>query len=266
MNNSVRLPQWLDNYIFGELGAKYCPRHSDMTNIDDDREKTLNYLGTYFPRSYAEAYCIFGDFFGMQKPSLLMKEEVCIFDFGCGTGGEIVGLMDQLAHHSQTLKRVKIYAFDGNQKALRMCEDIVGRMVGRITVEMKPIPVMIEDFYDMSVLEKVIGGRLDIFISFKAICEFVSKERFERGNAYSHVLKTFLPKLSEDGIMLIDDVTTYSDVSKEWLPKMMDTAVLSQPCHLFHRNVGYNQPIYVSHSHKSDDVSKVAWRLITYKN
>lgn len=149
--------------------------------------------------------------------------------------------------------------------ALRICEDIIGKMDSRIIMELKPIPVKIDDFYDMSVLDNVIGGRFDFFISFKAICEFVSKERFEKENAYSHVMKIFLPKLSENGIMLIEDVTTYSDVSKEWLPKMMDAAVMSQPCHLLHRNEGYNQPIYVSHSHKTNDVSKVAWRIITDK-
>ena len=58
MTNNILLPQWLDNLIFNELNAKYCPSFSTMTNIDDDKEKTLNYLGTYFPRSYAESYTI----------------------------------------------------------------------------------------------------------------------------------------------------------------------------------------------------------------
>lgn len=59
----MKLPEWLDNLIFNELKVQYCPRNSDMTNIDDDKAKTLNYLGTYFPRSYAESYCIFSEYF-----------------------------------------------------------------------------------------------------------------------------------------------------------------------------------------------------------
>lgn len=62
MVSSIKLPQWLDNLIFDELGAKYCRANADMTVIDWDKNDVLNYLGTYFPRSYAESYCIFSDF------------------------------------------------------------------------------------------------------------------------------------------------------------------------------------------------------------
>lgn len=53
MVKSVRLPLWLDDMIFKQLGAKYCRSNSDMTVIDWDKNDVLNYLGTYFPHSYA---------------------------------------------------------------------------------------------------------------------------------------------------------------------------------------------------------------------
>ena len=31
MNTHVNLPKWLDDLIFGKLGAKYCPSNSDMS-------------------------------------------------------------------------------------------------------------------------------------------------------------------------------------------------------------------------------------------
>ena len=46
---NVNLPQWLDEYIFGDLKANYCCSNSDMTVIDWNRSNVLNYLGTYFP-------------------------------------------------------------------------------------------------------------------------------------------------------------------------------------------------------------------------
>lgn len=91
--NSITLPKWLDDYIFKELGAKYCRSNSDMTVIDWDKKDVLNYLGTYFPRSYAEVYCIFNNYFERDENIFSNKEEISIFDFGCGTGGEIVGLI-----------------------------------------------------------------------------------------------------------------------------------------------------------------------------
>ena len=93
MITNVVLPQWLDDLIFNELDAKYCRSNSDMTVIDWDRNDVLNYLGTYFPRSFAESYCIFQEYFARFTPQVLQKEELKIFDFGCGTGGEIVSVL-----------------------------------------------------------------------------------------------------------------------------------------------------------------------------
>ena len=238
-----------------------------MTVIDWDKSDMLNYLGTYFPRSYAESSCIFNDFFVQQNPKLLSKDEISIFDFGCGTGGEIVGLIEQIVLSNCAIRKIKVHAFDGNHDALRLCESVIRELNQHIDVSVAfaPIPLKIDDFYDMSILDFVLNKKFDIIISFKAICEFITKERFEETNAYEHVLNTFLPKLNEEGLILLVDVTTYSDVSNEWLPKMMDKSIPIQQCNLVHRNEGYNQAIYVSHSHQKNDLSKVAWRMITLK-
>ena len=74
------------------MGAKYCCSNADMTVIDWDKSDILNYLGTYFPRSFAEAYCIFTSYFELEKNTWSRKNQISVFDFGCGTGGEIVGL------------------------------------------------------------------------------------------------------------------------------------------------------------------------------
>ena len=121
MQNSVTLPQWLDHLIFEELGAKYCRSNADMTVIDWDKNDVLNYLGTYFPRSYAESYCIFSNLFQTQPNLFSQKEDLSIFDFGCGTGGEIIGLLDAITNDIPTIKRVNVKAFDGNRHALRLC-------------------------------------------------------------------------------------------------------------------------------------------------
>lgn len=236
-----------------------------MTVIDWDKSDMLTYLGTYFPRSYAEAYCIFGDYFIKSKPQLLEKDRISIFDFGCGTGGELVGLIIQIKQHNKKLKEIKVYGMDGNHHALRLCEPVLKTVSSHLGINIlfTPIPVTIDDFYDLSILDCVLHDKYDIIVTFKAICEFVSKKRFEKENAYSHIIKTLLPKLTQDGLMLIVDISSYSDVTNEWLPKMMEAGILSQPCIKLHNNEGYNQPIYVTHRHQNNDVSKVVWRMIT---
>ena len=118
MERSVTLPSWLDHLIFDEMGARYCRSNSDMTVIDWDKSEVLNYLGTYFPRSYAEAYCIFSNALSEELISI-DKHSVSIFDFGCGTGGEIFGLATAISEYSLDAI-INVHALDGNLHALRL--------------------------------------------------------------------------------------------------------------------------------------------------
>lgn len=266
MDTSVYLPQWLDDLIFKELGAKYCPQYSNMTNIDDDKEKTLNYLGTYFPRSYAESYCIFSEYFKEHISEYVANEELSIFDFGSGTGGEIIGLLTVMEELLPNLKKVRIVALDGNQDALLLYEDILAAYQHKSKIQINNSPAHIHiNIYKLEVLNDIMQENFDIIMSFKAICEFVTKKQFEEKNAYEHITKFLLPKLNNSGIMLFVDVTTYNNTSQEWLPIMMDRGIGLVNCSVIGRNKDYNQTFITSHSHKSSDKSKVAWRMITNK-
>lgn len=271
MNNMIQqmqLPAWLDNLIFRELEANYQPQYSNLTNIDDNHEKALNYLGTYFPRSYAESYCIFTAYFQQHKALFADREELSIFDFGCGTGGEIIGLLTVLNERFPNLKQVRIVPLDGNQYALRLYEKVIAELRKKVGFHIvnNVAPICIDDFYDLHILEDVLNKQFDIIISFKAICEFVTKDQFEQQNAYEHIAKSLLPKLADDGLMLLVDVTTYNEKSQQWLPNMMDQGIKAADCNIVARNEGYNQAINICHSHKQNDVSKVAWRMITSKD
>ena len=258
------LPTWLDDYIFKELKANYCPSYSDMTNIDDDKAKTLNYLGTYFPRSYAEAYSIFSEYFQNNKSDFNQKEELSIFDFGSGTGGEIIGLLTVLNEQFPNLKKVRVVALDGNLYALQLYEKVLNELYKniKIQVENNSAQIYIEDFYDLDILNIVMKNQFDIIISFKAICEFVTKDQFEKQNAYEYISKFLIPKLNGKGILLLEDVTTYNNTSQEWLPKMLDKGLIASKCKVVARNEGYNQLYIITHSRKKNDLSKVAWRMI----
>lgn len=263
--NFMKLPQWLDDYIFNELGARYQPSYADMTNIHDDKEKTLNYLGTYFPRSYVESYCIFNDYFVDNRSGWENRKHISIFDFGCGTGGEIIGLLTALSEKFPKLEKVRVVGLDGNGYALSIFKKVFEEFKNHthFQLESHSDELTIDDFYDLHILENVLNKKFDIIISFKAICEFVTKDQFEQQNAYEHIAKFLLPQLNENGILLLEDVTTYNHTSQEWLPKMMEKGLQSADCNIILQNEGYNQTYMVSHSHKSCDVSKVAWRLIT---
>lgn len=267
VDKKVLLPEWLDKYIFEDLHARYCRKYKDLVVLDWDRENILNYLGTYFPRSYAESYCIFSTYLSKTHEEYKLLDSLSIFDFGCGTGGEIIGLLIAIKQYLPHIKSIDLKAFDGNAYSLRILEKILQKFQSHINLEIASHidSITIDDFYDMSVVANVITQHFDFIISFKAICEFVSKQQFSNKNPYMYMLNTFISKLSEVGIVCISDVTTYNDVSNEWLPRMLDKASNSCNVKIVGTNVGFNESYYVSHSKKTNDLSKIAWRIYKSK-
>lgn len=261
---NIVLPKWLDDLVFIKLGAKYSRANQDMLVIDWNKQKILNYLGTYFPRSFAESYCIYSRYFRMHQLNYVSKDELSIFDFGCGTGGELIGLLLAIKENCSNITKVNIRALDGNVHALRILESVLNRTQEVLEIEIKHhiMPLIIDDFYDLSVVKSVLDCRFDIFVTFKAICEFVTKQQFEENNPYSHIINTFRDKVNDDGIMCLADVTSYNDVSQDWLPKMLDRGVADCGMNVLMQNDGYNETYRVSHSQHKSDISKIAWRII----
>ena len=263
---AIDLPQYLDSYIYKVCKANYCPSYSDMMNIRDDRARTLTYLGTYFPRSFAESYYIFSNLIKKTPSFFVSKEELTILDFCCGTGGEIIGMLTAFNESIPTLKRLNIVLLDGNKHALKICEKVLREFKDKynptFSIKHKVSQITIDDIYDMKVTCSILEESYDIILTFKALCEFVTGQQFDDKNPYMHFADVFLPKLNENGLLIIEDITTKNDVSQEWLPKMMDTGLKKNSLSIIDRNDDFNQTIYVSHSEKKNDASKVAWRII----
>lgn len=221
MTTDVELPKWLDDYIFCELGAKYCRSCSDMTVIDWNRNDILNYLGTYFPRSYVEAYCIFCELLKRYYQLWNGIDELSIFDFGCGTGGEILGMVTAMVENRSNIKTINVKALDGNSHALRLLEKISAESSVHlgININVHVMPCKIEDFYDLSILDAVLNDCYDVFMSVKAICEFVTKDFFERKNAYRHIVEFILPKLKKTESSLLKMLQLTTVYHKNGCPK-----------------------------------------------
>lgn len=259
----MRLPNWLDNYIFKTLGAKYCPVHSDMTVIDWNKEQIRGYLGTYFPRSYAESYTIFSRYLANSQ-KLTEQTDISVLDFGSGTGGELFGLLKALEDKRPNISRVRIRVIEGNADSLRSYERILSEMRNHTTIQVicSPSPIKIDDFYDLGILDSLFTESFDIIISFKAVCEFVTKKQFETQNPYQHLAGFMLPKLSGTGIMVLADISSRNEISNEWIPDMMDRGLNNLKANVTQRNIGYNESFSVCHSGCNADGSKLAWRII----
>lgn len=284
------LPQWLDNIIYNKFEAIYEPHPQDVVyNPDQPYEFVRVYLGTYFPRSYSEAYCIVNNLLENSNfyASISALEEINILDFCCGTGGEIIGLIDVLQSNLPHLKRINIDAFDANPDAIRflyhLMETVVESGHVNLSININPQGLFVSSEQELSELVNLTNVQYHFVVSFKALNEFVQHGTFANKNVYSLVSSNFLPLLSDVGVFILSDVTTKLNDSAIFYPQVLNVGINSivnsgnnefktlypYPCYFNEVacNGCYMQDVFtVSHSKKKNDVSKVVYRVICRKN
>lgn len=284
---SVQLPEWLDDIIYNEFGAVYEPRPQDVVyNPDQQFEFVQLYLGTYFPRSYAEAYCIMSRLFDnpLYKQEVSELEEINILDFCCGTGGEIVGLIHFLNYNLPNLKRVNVDAYDANPNAIRFLFHLMERINDipeiRLSVNIVSQGLFVETEKDMQDFVRMPNCLYHFAISFKALNEFVQSNTFPNKNVYDLVPSYLLPLLDEKGVLILSDLTHQHNGA--YYPNLMTRGlntclkqnnnyktIIPSPCFYYEeicQGCYLQESFYVTHSRKDRDLSKVAYRVICKSN
>ena len=286
LKTSTSIPSWLDYFIFNHLGAEYAPDFQRFEyNLNLTVEESKKYLGTYFPRSYAESFCIFDNIFQNKdyQRNVLHKDILNILSVGCGTGGDLMGLLTILEKYCNSNITINIWAVDGNNNSL----DILSKIVEEFkTITSKKINLNILQFIVFTESGKDIEQdeinkqQYDFIISFKMINEVISARKGVIDNSYFKFVKTFVPFLSDNGLCVLLDVTTKQEHNNTYNPILMNSQVnkalqelekyqtlLPLPCNLYENNCNVNcftqQQFVVSHSKRANDISKVAYRIIT---
>lgn len=229
MNTKTELPEWLDDYIFSQLGASYHRKCNEAEyNKDSDEPGVQQYLGTYFPRSYAEVRCIAENLFKNKGYNSLLTDNdlsdnvINILDLGCGTGGDILGLLSVLSEKLPDAC-INVYAFDANETALwYMCGVVnaFARTYGRI-IHVWPEKLDVSSESDFLQMAQSVGdNRFDYILCCKACAELKSRHVIEQ--PYFSAASTFSALLKDNGIMLILDVACQPDGCAEYLPKEMN--------------------------------------------
>lgn len=285
-HTSKDLPDWLDKYLFLDIGAKHSPDHSRFEyNLNLNKDEIKVYLGTYFPRSYVEVDSIFKEFYHNSNYGSLVgrRSSVSILDLGCGTGGDVFGLLSFLEYSEPSIVSVKLLAIDGNQIALRFFERIMAefRKHSRLQIDYRIGPIFIENVDDLNLLSDVVSDKYDLILSCKAICEMLAKKRIEN-KAYKQTANLLSKKLTDDGIMLIEDVTIKSPITEKFIPYMLNAelnefvsenedyaTIYPTACKgkesTCKDGCFFNKTIKVTHSAKKNDISKIVYRIIGKK-
>lgn len=274
---NTRLPSWLDNFIFNTLNAEYAPDFQRFEyNLNLTREDNQRYLGTYFPRSYAETFCIFDNLFHNEtvKSYYTQLNEISILSVGCGSGGDLLGLLTAINKHFQPINKMNVVAIDGNSDALSLSSQIIGQASQQFHKEIvfikKQLVFEKDTVADMQ-------SSFDFIITSKMINEIINKGNGRMDNSYYDFATTYSPMLKDYGLMMLLDVTTKVGIS-EFCPILLNkqinqfihkhpdfVSIIPIPC-VGNENCQvqcFSQKEFsVSHSKCANDKSRVTYRIL----
>ena len=283
LKKETRLPTFLDDFIFNQLNAEYAPDFQKFDyNLDLTEEENRKYLGTYFPRSYAESFCIFDNIFQNvnYQNILLEKTSLNVLSVGCGTGGDLIGLLTVIEKYCPRISELNIWAIDGNTEALIILEKIIEKINIQHSKKIK-LKKIKSVFNSIALIDthEISEYTFDFVLSFKMICEIISAGKGACDNSYYDFVMKFVPMLSENGLCVLLDVTTKMEHNNTYNPILKNSQVnqalrelkdyqtlLPLSCHQNEKKCTEQcftqQKFFVSHKGKVNDISKVSYRVI----
>lgn len=285
----ARLAPWLDSFIFNQLNASYDPRYNKFNYNDElGEEEAKIYLGTYFPRSYAENFLIFDNLFqnSMYRAKIEAKRSLVVFSIGSGTGGDIIGLLTAINKYMSSEVSIKVISLDVNKYSLNLQKLVVEKYKSYTdgSIDYQQFEGRISSKETLRKYAELVSpdGVIDFLLFSKIGCELHGKRVFPGLNVYKVLLDTFTKKISDVGIVSLLDVTTKVD-GKEFMPTIMNRGVNSfitenpeystlvpLSCCAYERKCMkpcfYQQEFFVSHSRKTNDLSKICYRIVAHTN
>lgn len=177
-------------------------------NLENTPEQNRVYLGTYFPRTVLESLCVFTHLFESVpavRDAFGNKRRIRVLDYGCGTGGELIGLLAALSiAFPERRPAVEIRMIDGNADTLRLAEEALEefKAFSGLTAEVNAGFGKIKDA-DYFCSDEFVDGTFDVIVTSKFLNEM--NECLER--PYFLFMKNVLPKLADDGIAVMLETT-----------------------------------------------------------
>ena len=256
-------------------------------NLHSQEEDLLVYLGTYFPRSFAEAYVIASI---LMENALLRKvwagkQNIRICDLGSGTGGNLFGFLQGLRKYlSCDYGRVEVLSLDGNSGALDLQQRLIQGYAGEMRWKPQQVEITcLENFQDGVIhAAEEFGGEFDAILCFKFLNEMYRSETDEaRGGYYASLMELAERLLNRNGILVLSEVTDKLP-TKDFIPKVIapeQAAYIRQStdalrcilpvscgkwggsCHAPNECFS-QQTVYIRHAKAQNDCSKFSYRVM----
>jgi len=204
------LPSMFDDFISSKEGTSYCPDAKRVEHNDNATEKdALWYLGNYFPRSFAETFCIF-DFalpYALEK-IIGGRDELSICDVGVGSGGATLGLIWALRKYlsGKGIKRIRLYGFDINEHALNLFSGMLPLMKREWPIDFD-VTLRKTKFTAVKIIPAdVIDRKVDFVITSKCLQEVASRISVSIEQIYNRFIEDARSVVSSKGLVAIMEI------------------------------------------------------------
>jgi len=227
------LPERMQKFIAEEVGWNYSPKRDDYGLTEN--VPITDYMGTYFPRSFAEAY-FFAALMLQKAPiaeTLLDRSSISIVDIGSGTGANILGLLwairDYCLLSGSRFPAVYTSSVDKSAEALEIQSKLIRVFFQhRVTIE----PLLLDytsgtEFMSDLTQRLSDNGPLDIIMCWKSSCEFYrsAADYARNGGMYASLLKLGDNYLKPSGFLGICDVTNRPYRDQQFLPCIINREI-----------------------------------------
>lgn len=298
----LNINSYLERFIFDELKAQYDPDPIAVSyNLENNKEQTQRYLGTYFPRSFVESYNIFYNLFNKEYiyQNIMRKKAINILNIGSGSGGDLFGLIEAMKDFFplETIM-TNIISIDGNINAISYQKEIFEHLYQNNNIQLTLMEQKFENRFDF---EEKIGQILrksnvdfDIVLSFKFISEFYNKNYELNKGLYQSLIKQSYDYLTPEGILIIEDVTNKiiennknsTLIERDFIGKLMNKEITDymkqnnkkigclipiccyhwyEECH--NSLECFQQKIFIiNHRMNHKDISKITYKVLAHKS
>lgn len=294
----LTLPRMMQTHIYCHLEGKYRPDFkAAQQNLLSDEAKLLTYLGTYFPRSFAEYYYITNQLLANLdvRRSWEKLKSIRILDIGSGTGGNLMGFIHALRRYTD-LVDIEVVSLDGNLEALNLQEKVIA---GCYDKEISFIPQVVK-FTNLLEFKSQLQGvlkdnaKFDAVLCSKSLSEIYLSEEFEPfvsrwdGSGYYKELFSFSQGILKlQGLMIVSDVTVLVPKLGLFIPNILNVelknylqirqedglrCILPQSCAHWAKSCVnprqcFNQKtLRISHTLHENDICKFTFRVLAHRD
>jgi SAM-dependent methyltransferase len=200
------------------MGAVFSPqRRNARVNFDLDTAGNRIYLGTYFPKSVIESWCITSELLSIPliSSAFRQKEVIRLLDVGSGTGAAVVGVLLALADWGECKSSVEVTSLDINEDALAKQGEILDSLKAHLPFELIVnfhkirLPFELDGFVaNLSTFAEQEGHKYDIVTCWKCLSEFYNVNFAQAQGIIRNMVRLASSMLVPNGLCVVNDVTT----------------------------------------------------------